>query len=168
MNTLPKQCSQCKSLNLPTAAICSQCKKPFASPTNKIISGIIALAALVFIPVLCCNFLQNKGKQASTNQIAPTPARMISNASNVNALPLPDYTPPKKAKNKSTAKTATPPLPSPRTDSATESSTYSPPSSSPSIASPSRSDGYFTGPRGGCYTYSGSGRKRYVDHSFCN
>ena len=27
--------------------------------------------------------------------------------------------------------------------------------------------GYVRGPRGGCYTYSASGRKRYVDHSFC-
>ena len=27
--------------------------------------------------------------------------------------------------------------------------------------------GYQTGPRGGCYTYSSSGKKKYVDHSFC-
>lgn len=27
--------------------------------------------------------------------------------------------------------------------------------------------GYYVGPRGGCYTYSASGRKRYVDHSYC-
>jgi hypothetical protein len=27
--------------------------------------------------------------------------------------------------------------------------------------------GYYTGPRGGCYTYSASGRKRYVDRSYC-
>ena len=26
---------------------------------------------------------------------------------------------------------------------------------------------YYRGPRGGCYTYSASGRKRYVDHSYC-
>jgi uncharacterized protein YraI len=32
----------------------------------------------------------------------------------------------------------------------------------------SSSRGYFRGPRGGCYTYSASGRKRYVDHSLCN
>lgn len=30
------------------------------------------------------------------------------------------------------------------------------------------SRGYYTGPRGGCYTYSASGQKRYVDRSFCN
>ncbi|HET7462862.1 MAG TPA: SH3 domain-containing protein [Longimicrobium sp.] len=29
------------------------------------------------------------------------------------------------------------------------------------------SRGYYTGPRGGCYTYTASGRKRYVDHSYC-
>lgn len=34
--------------------------------------------------------------------------------------------------------------------------------------SSSASRGYYTGPRGGCYTYSGSGRKRYVDRSYCN
>lgn len=34
--------------------------------------------------------------------------------------------------------------------------------------SSSGSSGYYTGPRGGCYTYSASGRKRYVDHSYCN
>lgn len=28
--------------------------------------------------------------------------------------------------------------------------------------------GYYTGPRGGCYTYSASGRKRYVDRAYCN
>lgn len=33
-------------------------------------------------------------------------------------------------------------------------------------SSPAR--GYYRGPRGGCYTYSASGRKRYVDHSYCN
>jgi hypothetical protein len=26
---------------------------------------------------------------------------------------------------------------------------------------------FYRGPRGGCYTYSASGRKRYVDHSHC-
>lgn len=30
------------------------------------------------------------------------------------------------------------------------------------------SRGYFRGPRGGCYTYSGSGRKRYVARSLCD
>jgi hypothetical protein len=30
------------------------------------------------------------------------------------------------------------------------------------------SRGYYTGPRGGCYTYSASGRKRYVDRSLCS
>lgn len=34
--------------------------------------------------------------------------------------------------------------------------------------SPAESRGYYTGPRGGCYTYSASGRKRYVDRSYCN
>lgn len=29
------------------------------------------------------------------------------------------------------------------------------------------SSGYQTGSRGGCYTYSASGKKKYVDHSFC-
>lgn len=28
-------------------------------------------------------------------------------------------------------------------------------------------NGYYTGPRGGCYTYSAGGRKRYVDRSYC-
>ena len=28
--------------------------------------------------------------------------------------------------------------------------------------------GYYRGPRGGCYTYSPRGRKRYVDRSLCN
>lgn len=34
--------------------------------------------------------------------------------------------------------------------------------------SSAESRGYHTGPRGGCYTYSASGRKRYVDRSYCN
>jgi hypothetical protein len=37
-----------------------------------------------------------------------------------------------------------------------------------SRASSASSSGYYTGPRGGCYTYSSSGRKRYVDRSYCN
>lgn len=28
-------------------------------------------------------------------------------------------------------------------------------------------EAYHTGPRGGCYTVTSSGKKRYVDHSFC-
>jgi hypothetical protein len=34
--------------------------------------------------------------------------------------------------------------------------------------SSAESRGYYTGPRGGCYTYSASGRKRYVDRSYCH
>ena len=26
---------------------------------------------------------------------------------------------------------------------------------------------YHLGPRGGCYAYTGNGRKRYADHSYC-
>ncbi|MGB4498907.1 MAG: hypothetical protein WBI40_09415 [Methylococcaceae bacterium] len=59
------------------------------------------------------------------------------------------------------------------TTSESTSSSYSSPSSrhsttttSPSSYSHSNS-GYFTGPRGGCYTYTSGGRKRYVAHSFC-
>jgi hypothetical protein len=37
-----------------------------------------------------------------------------------------------------------------------------------SSRSGAESRGYHTGPRGGCYTYSASGRKRYVDRSYCN
>ena len=29
------------------------------------------------------------------------------------------------------------------------------------------SSGYIRGPKGGCYTFTASGRKKYVDHSFC-
>jgi hypothetical protein len=36
-----------------------------------------------------------------------------------------------------------------------------------SVRGSAASHGYYTGPRGGCYTYSASGRKRYVDHSYC-
>lgn len=43
------------------------------------------------------------------------------------------------------------------------SSLYSQPA-----ATSSSSGGYYTGPRGGCYTYSASGKKRYVDRSLCN
>lgn len=32
---------------------------------------------------------------------------------------------------------------------------------------PANSQGYITGPRGGCYTLSDNGKKHYVDHSFC-
>jgi hypothetical protein len=40
---------------------------------------------------------------------------------------------------------------------------------SPVYTMPSRTDNrYHLGPRGGCYTYSSSGRKRYVDRSLCH
>lgn len=46
---------------------------------------------------------------------------------------------------------------------------HEPPATSitPSTYKPSNSN-YIRGPRGGCYTYSSSGRKRYVDRSLCN
>ena len=50
--------------------------------------------------------------------------------------------------------------PAPRTSSASATR-------SARRASSASSSGYYTGPRGGCYTYSSSGRKRYVDHSYC-
>lgn len=31
-----------------------------------------------------------------------------------------------------------------------------------------QSNGYIRGPRGGCYTFTKSGNKRYVDRSLCN
>ena len=37
----------------------------------------------------------------------------------------------------------------------------------PRAMSPGASRQYHRGPRGGCYTYSSSGRKRYVDRSYC-
>lgn len=47
----------------------------------------------------------------------------------------------------------------------TRSSAYT--GGSGSRRSSAASRGYYIGPRGGCYTYSASGRKRYVDHSYC-
>jgi len=45
--------------------------------------------------------------------------------------------------------------------------TYTPPTQSPSArSSPSRT--YIKGPRGGCYYINSSGKKTYVDHSYCN
>ncbi|WP_186289482.1 HNH endonuclease [Methylomonas koyamae] len=35
-------------------------------------------------------------------------------------------------------------------------------------SAPSGSGNYHIGPRGGCYTYNGSGKKQYVDHSYCS
>lgn len=51
---------------------------------------------------------------------------------------------------------------SPRRSTAATATLYTP----PSYTAPS--NGYTRGPRGGCYTYSASGRKRYVDRSLCN
>lgn len=38
----------------------------------------------------------------------------------------------------------------------------------PSSSSTPRNSGYIRGPRGGCYTFSSSGKKRYVDRSLCD
>lgn len=32
---------------------------------------------------------------------------------------------------------------------------------------PEVKSGYYLGPEGGCFTYSASGKKRYVEHSYC-
>jgi hypothetical protein len=45
---------------------------------------------------------------------------------------------------------------------------YVSPTNSYSGNSTPRSNGYIRGPRGGCYTYSASGNKSYVDRSLCN
>jgi hypothetical protein len=47
------------------------------------------------------------------------------------------------------------------------------PSQQPQYVAPSRSstsggNGYTRGPRGGCYTFSSSGKKRYVDRRMCD
>jgi len=43
-----------------------------------------------------------------------------------------------------------------------QNNTVTPPADAPSAGS-----GYYTGKRGGCYTYTAGGNKRYVDRSFC-
>lgn len=45
---------------------------------------------------------------------------------------------------------------------------YVSPTNSYSGNSTPTSGGYIRGPRGGCYTYSASGNKRYVARSLCN
>lgn len=52
--------------------------------------------------------------------------------------------------------------------SAAPQASYKASSIVPSTSSYSSGSGYYRGPRGGCYTYSSSGRKRYVDRSLCN
>lgn len=37
-----------------------------------------------------------------------------------------------------------------------------------SVLPKSNSRSYYTGPRGGCYYYNGSGKKQYVSRSYCN
>jgi len=60
----------------------------------------------------------------------------------------------------------------PRTASPSQSYLTSPePSAAPASSYSPRSSGgsgYIRGPRGGCYTFSASGKKRYVDRSLCN
>jgi hypothetical protein len=56
--------------------------------------------------------------------------------------------------------------PEPLVGSSGESRSSSRPSASSRRGSGSRT--YHTGPRGGCYYYSASGRKQYVDRSYCN
>lgn len=64
-----------------------------------------------------------------------------------------------------------PPQSQPISPASTKAESYSSPSLPTYIPRPtssSYSSSYIRGPRGGCYTYSGSGRKRYVDRSLCN
>jgi hypothetical protein len=50
----------------------------------------------------------------------------------------------------------------------TSPQSYVSPTNSISGNDASKSSGYIRGPRGGCYTFSASGKKRYVDRSLCN
>ena len=56
------------------------------------------------------------------------------------------------------------PSPAPRPDGAPMGE---PAPASPPPASTPAARAYYTGPRGGCYYLTASGRKQYVDHSFC-
>lgn len=69
---------------------------------------------------------------------------------------IPSYSPSASSESSNSASTA-------RNRSSSTSYTPSSPKNSGYSAG-----GYIRGPRGGCYTYSGSGRKRYVDRSLCN
>jgi len=117
--------------------------------------------------------MENQALRAQLAQMPP-PATPVQPAS-VPVKPTP--TPPPAIK-------VTPPLsnyspsPSPSQETYSPSGTtyqpavprtsYKAPSVVPSSGSYSTGSGYYRGPRGGCYTYSSSGRKRYVDRSMCN
>jgi hypothetical protein len=64
---------------------------------------------------------------------------------------------------------ATPPPDDKRAEGSASSGSESTPRRARSSGrSSAGSRGYYTGPRGGCYTYTASGNKRYVDRSKCN
>lgn len=64
----------------------------------------------------------------------------------------------------------TPPTSGIPSTSTSPSRTYSAPAASTSVTNSGSSSQrkYYTGPKGGCYYYSSSGKKVYVDRSYCN
>lgn len=157
MNSAPIQCKQCNALNLPDAEICTNCRN-ILIPKKKtsLWIGLVALIVVIFLPCFCCNYLRDKGAQDRLNQPSSTPNQFMSNFTNVTPMPSPTVNKStKNVKNKLKSKSSI-------LGESANNSTYIMPKSS------SGGNGYFTGPRGGCYTYSAGGRKRYVDHSYCN
>ncbi len=175
------QCPQCGAQNQTGARFCSGCGVQFVfqpSPTKKKTNHTGAIIAVALLGMCAmCGIIGKIGDKANTNSVS-------SNAVALQSTPAPTnyVTPPPVVKVTPIIRGA---MPAPAPLSSSENA--SPPSTrkkrkkqdavnandnslgtnAPASVSSGFESGYHVGPRGGCYTYSASGKKRYVDHSYC-
>ncbi len=188
------QCPQCNTVNPQGARFCSGCGVQFTGAAPVIRKNSLSTPVIVLIVVIAlCGLCGLCGRSArDRNQSAGVPIPTPANANtytpstfvstdSANKIVNANVTPPVARKKRIPKK---PPAIVNTTESVadgedgadgsdtnsisgTDSSVYTAPAQR-SVSAPRANNGYYTGPRGGCYTYSASGKKRYVDHSYCN
>jgi hypothetical protein len=170
-------CWWCGISNKSAEGICSHCDAPLDQKMQGVSkagfwgnSKTIVWEALILLAVLITliSNLEKFGQAEST----PSYSNPVTRSS---PSPTPSSTPKSKQKSSSHRSQSInkeyPLLPTENAPSPNiQADTLSPNSRTtiiPKRSSTSSSSGYILGPRGGCYYYSSSGSKVYVDHSYC-
>jgi hypothetical protein len=161
-------CWWCGTENKSADAPCSHCGAPFdpkmqAASKPGLLGNYKTLIIEAAVLVICLVAVNNKFEQSQLQEYTPS----YSNSSVTTPSPTPSPTPkqkPKQAGRRSRIDKEQPLLPTEQAPSPD----IPPDKSSQGSRGVSSSSGYIRGPRGGCYYYSGSGRKVYVDRNLCN
>lgn len=163
-------CWWCGTENKSADALCAQCGVPFdhkmqAASKPGLLGNYKTLVIEAAVLLICLVVVNNNFEQAQLQEYTPT----YSNSSITAPSPSPTPTPtpkqkPKQSNRRSQLDKGQPLLPTEQAPSPDIPSDALAPAPRQSGAN----SGYIRGPRGGCYYYSSSGRKVYVDRSLCN